>query len=88
MFAILKLNHKMTFGKYKGEVLIDVINKDPQYIIWCAGNIEGFYLHPECKEDLERSFEAHAFSDLYPDGPDDDYFDGEWGDHLYADMEW
>ena len=26
---------KLTFGKYKGEQLQDVIEKDPQYIKWC-----------------------------------------------------
>lgn len=69
MFAILNLNHEMPFGKYKDETLADVIGKDPRYVLWCLDNIEGFHIHPDVREVLMDSYEAHAFSGYYPTAP-------------------
>jgi len=38
--SILDKHHIFSFGKYKGWTANDVILEDPQYIIWCAENIE------------------------------------------------
>lgn len=37
-----KINMVLPFGKHKGKVLSDVINKDPEYIEWCTVHIEWF----------------------------------------------
>lgn len=34
--------HIIGFGKYKGEKLIDIINKDCEYIFWCIKNLTHF----------------------------------------------
>ena len=38
----MKEKDKFNFGKYKGETLEYVWNDDPDYIIWCVDNVEGF----------------------------------------------
>lgn len=35
---------KITFGKYKGDLIDDVIIKDPNYIRWAKDNIDFFIL--------------------------------------------
>lgn len=35
---------KLTFGKYKGQNIDDVIQHNPLYIIWCLDNVLGFEL--------------------------------------------
>ena len=39
---ILNLDSKITFGKHKGDKVIDIINVDYPYIIWCLENIYDF----------------------------------------------
>lgn len=77
----------MPFGKYKGETLEGVIGKDPQYVYWCCSNIEGFHIHPDVRNVLVDSLEAHACSDLYSNSPDEDWYEGEWQDNFYDDID-
>jgi hypothetical protein len=37
-------SHILTFGKYKGYTVHDVIARDPEYICWALDTIEGFAL--------------------------------------------
>lgn len=39
----------ITFGKYKGRQLIEIINIDPSYVQWCLKNVSDFYI-PKYKE--------------------------------------
>lgn len=34
--------NKMTFGKYKGKSVTDVLGIDPSYFGWCKENVRGF----------------------------------------------
>ena len=36
-----------TFGKYKGEAVVSVIEKDPDYVLWAVRNIDFFDLQGE-----------------------------------------
>lgn len=40
--AIFKLSAHLTFGKYKGQTLEQVVRQDPQYIRWCLRSIPWF----------------------------------------------
>lgn len=42
-------NFALTFGKYKGEKIDDVVSKSPSYIYWAASNIAWF------KEELKKT---------------------------------
>ena len=42
--ALIGLNYAFHFGKYKGEILKDVLEEDPNYIIWCSDSIDWFDL--------------------------------------------
>lgn len=41
----METDRKFTFGKHKGEFILEVIKKDRQYIKWCITNINWFKLN-------------------------------------------
>ncbi len=51
--TIFKLDSNLTFGKYKGKTIQDVINDDPDYIAWAADTIEWFDLDEEAIEAVD-----------------------------------
>lgn len=44
-----------TFGKYEGETLAEVFEKDPKYIKYCEENIDDFYISPDVLKELRAS---------------------------------
>ena len=44
-----------TFGKYEGETLAEVFEKDPKYIKYCQENIDEFYISPEVLKELRST---------------------------------
>jgi hypothetical protein len=50
--TIFGLDDVLTFGKYKGCVVKNVIAKNPSYISWANQNIEWFELSPEASNQL------------------------------------
>lgn len=48
------LEDKLTFGKYREELLETVIRADPSYIAWCLREIEGYALTVEALELLSQ----------------------------------
>jgi len=42
-----------TYGKYEGETLAEVFEKDPKYIKYCQENIDEFYVSPNVLNDLK-----------------------------------
>jgi hypothetical protein len=50
------LNIILSFGKYEGQTIKDVIRVDPDYILWCIDNIEWFELDEEAEEELEWAY--------------------------------
>lgn len=44
-----------TFGKYEGETLAEVFEKDPKYIKYCEDNIDDFYISPDVLKELRSS---------------------------------
>lgn len=45
---------QFNFGKYKGQVLRDVILKDPNYLYFCIRKVNFFILHPNELEKLKK----------------------------------
>lgn len=45
-------NNIMPFGKYKGKLIGDIIQEDPNYLQWCCDNLS-FELDEECLNLLE-----------------------------------
>lgn len=50
------LDHVLTFGKYKGETVGDILEVDPQYLIWLHNNSEFFELNYRLLEIAEDGF--------------------------------
>ena len=70
----LTLNDTLTFGKYKGDVIQDVIKDDPDYLAWACDEIEWFDLDEEAVEALEialwndetyETYNTHRFAEDY-----------------------
>ena len=53
--TLFELTSKLTFGRYKGKILRNIIKKDPDYIAWCFDNIKWFDLHTEADEFLQQN---------------------------------
>ena len=54
----------LTFGKYKGKTVKEVMTLDPGYILWAYNNIEWFTI------DKETYLDAHALCDTEGAVPD------------------
>lgn len=52
------LNDRMTFGKYKGDLIKDVFKKEPGILIWYNDNVEWFYLDEDLLLKCEEAVEA------------------------------
>ncbi len=49
----LKKETVLTFGKYKGKCVDELLEKDPSYLEWMVKNIEGAFLSPDVNTILE-----------------------------------
>lgn len=47
-------NHVLTFGKYKGESIADILETNPQYLVWLHFNSEFFELDASLLEEAEE----------------------------------
>ncbi len=70
------IDSEFTFGKYEGQTIKEVFEKDPKYIDFCFNNIDEFYVSPDVMKELRsldpRFTSAPAETD---DELDDDMFD-------------
>lgn len=48
--------YTMSFGKYKGCVLYDVIERKPQYILWCINNVSWFINYSQTLKEKIREY--------------------------------
>ncbi len=53
-------NSVLNFGKYRGEALIDIARRDPDYINWCLENLDHFVIDDGTVDVLKRN------SDYFP----------------------
>ena len=69
------LDDVFTFGKYEGQTIAEVYEKDPKYIKYCEENIDEFYVSPALKRDLKslgRAVSDSALLDMDFDKMTDD----------------
>lgn len=58
------LDDVFTFGKYEGQTIAEVFEKDPKYIKYCEENIDEFYVSSALKRDLKSLGRAASDSAL------------------------
>ncbi len=51
-------NHAYHFGKYKGMLVRDVIEKDPEYVKWCMENLKQLRFNGRAKELLNNKLQT------------------------------
>lgn len=63
----MKIEHdkEMNFGKYKGQMLSNVMRIDPGYIIWAVDNIEWFKVDDDIYEEALARKEASTIRHSY-----------------------
>ncbi|MCQ2345893.1 MAG: hypothetical protein MJZ82_03915 [Paludibacteraceae bacterium] len=50
------LESRFTFGRYKGLTLADVMDINPEYLIWCVTTIEQFLLYDNALEEIRIAY--------------------------------
>ncbi len=55
----MKLTDKMTFGKYRGDTVQEVIDNAPSYIEWALDEVNGFELDDEAMVEYEQAIQKH-----------------------------
>lgn len=53
------VNDVLKFGKYKGRTVLEVIDENPSYIVWCIRNVKGFVIDKKLSDDLIAQYERH-----------------------------
>lgn len=54
-YARLDFEDEMPFGKHKGETVADVIDDDPQYMVWLTGEKPGTFT-----DEVEREVQKYV----------------------------
>jgi hypothetical protein len=76
---------RMTFGKYKGQPVADVIQQNPRYALWAHRNVEFFKLSASQIQDCVSRSDAPRFLPRSPIDDDDDGAD-EYAGMSYSDF--
>jgi hypothetical protein len=61
----MELDGKLTFGKYKGLTVREVIEENPGYLVWAISNIEWFNLDSQAHFQLDKALDLHSNYDEY-----------------------
>lgn len=74
-----------SFGKYEGQTLRQVSEKDTNYILWCCENLEHFYISEQTLENIKN----YNSTFLVPksileilDKKYDDWTDNDWNERM------
>jgi hypothetical protein len=49
----------LSFGKFKGKTILQVIDEKPAYIVWCIRNVVGFFIDPTLSKELCKQFDEY-----------------------------
>jgi tetratricopeptide (TPR) repeat protein len=96
-------SYKIGFGNYEGENLSSIINKDPEYVLWCIVNLDHFsinkalLLNPKLRNEplfltaLEHNLIKGQIIEKWT--PDEDYYDYDYrynynDDSSYMEGDW
>lgn len=78
---------EMTFGKYKGIPVSEVIDKHPKYALWAHANVAHFKMSPS---EIQRCIALSDAPSWFPRSPTEgDHHGGssdEWGGMSYGDF--
>ena len=53
------VNNIINFGKYKGKTILQVIDENPAYIVWCIKNVKGFIIDNNLGKELCKQYDEH-----------------------------
>lgn len=53
------VNNVLTFGKFKVKTILQVIDTNPSYIVWCIRNVQGFSLDKKLEKELCKQYDEH-----------------------------
>jgi hypothetical protein len=49
----------LTFGKFKGKTILQVIEENPAYIVWCIRNVKNFTIDDNLSKELCKQYDEH-----------------------------
>ena len=57
------LDTEFTFGKFEGKTVKLVVDIEPDYIVWCAINLDHFYISDDVLEEIKNVSPSFNFSE-------------------------
>jgi hypothetical protein len=57
---------KLTFGKYEGKVIEEILHSDPEYIEWCMINLDHFHIDHNLVWDRSNGYDPCDLKPLVP----------------------
>lgn len=71
-----ELSEKLTFGKYKGKTVADVLIEDPSYLVWAHNNVDFFKVSTELLQIARSTIKPDPSRRRYlDDDPDWDIYE-------------
>ena len=59
LLNIKGIHNVFTFGKFKGKTILQVLDKNPSYLVWCIRNVKGFSIEPDLEKELCRQYDEY-----------------------------
>ena len=53
------IHNHIGFGKYSDNTILEVLMKNPSYLVWCVRNVNGFSLNEKLSDDICRQYDEH-----------------------------
>jgi uncharacterized protein (DUF3820 family) len=66
--TIFGKGNRLTFGKYKGMLIDDIVALDPDYLVWAHNNITWFEMEESLLEDVMIALGNKPLEDRTPQG--------------------
>jgi uncharacterized protein (DUF3820 family) len=66
--TIFGKGNRLTFGKYKGKLIDDIVGTDPDYLVWAHNNIVWFEMEESLLEDVMIALGNKPLEDRTPQG--------------------
>jgi len=70
------INTILTWGKYKGDMIREILGRDPMYLVWCRNEIDWFDVDAELGiilDEYEFESDRHPWDDGYFQEAEDAY---------------
>jgi hypothetical protein len=53
------VKNRLNFGKYKDKTILQVIEENPAYIVWCIRNVKNFTIDDNLSKELCKQYDEH-----------------------------